>query len=713
MLRSTLLIAALLLLAIPVVQAAVLPAGNATIEGIVKDAQTGEALPGAHIVLVNTSLGASGDINGKYVIRAVPAGSYTLRVTYVGYKTVTAPLTVEEGASLKRDFSLTAVSIEGETVVVTAQASGQNAAINQQLSANQITNVVSAARIQELPDANAAESVGRLPGVSVIRDGGEGTQIVIRGLQPKYNTISIDGVRMASSNPNDRSTDLSMISPFSLEGIEVSKTTTADQDADVLGGSVNFTMREAKGEQAGLGYNFIVQGGYNGLSSAYNKYNNYRYVGSIDGRFFDERFGIFAQADIERRNLASNEFGASYGNLGNTNEYITNGLNLNDIARDRQRQNGTLVMDYRLPEGKLSMSNFFSSGSTAVQNRGQFFSTASNYQQYSLAYSNSKLATITNALTLEQDIPIFHLTARVSHAYSETKDPDDWTITFQQAPAGLSNFINKSSVIPTSIPPAAIVDPTSTYLNSLISSNNFSRERAYTGSLDFETNITVSDLVSTAIKFGGKYRYQTRSYTQDQYTGQGLGLLSAKLVDSLIAMHFPGTQSYANTTSIPVGPFLDPGYSYGGFLNGDYNMTLPLSYGMLADMAHFVRTNPTILNTPNDLAYFHDNFNSNSYNYDGHEGQGAFYVMATIKIGPDITFIPGVRYQDLNRTYTAPRGIENTQSALGGPYTFYDTTLTVNNGYWLPDILLRYKPLSWFDVRLSYTNTISYPDYQA
>ena len=128
------------------------------------------------------------------------------------------PLKVGEGENLKQDFKLVAVSIEGETVVVTAQASGQNAAINQQLASNTVTNVVSAARIQELPDANAAESVGRLPGVSVLRSGGEGTQIVIRGLQPKYNNVTVDGVRMASSNPNDRSVDLSMISPFPLRG---------------------------------------------------------------------------------------------------------------------------------------------------------------------------------------------------------------------------------------------------------------------------------------------------------------------------------------------------------------------------------------------------------------------------------------------------------------------------------------------------------------
>jgi TonB-dependent receptor len=87
--------------------------------------------------------------------------------------------------------------------------------------------------------------------------------------------------------------------------------------------------------------------------------------------------------------------------------------------------------------------------------------------------------------------------------------------------------------------------------------------------------------------------------------------------------------------------------------------------------------------------------------------------MATINLGPDITIIPGVRYQDLQTTYTAPRGLQNSSSGVGGAYLHYDTTVVVDHAYWLPDVILRYKPLSWFDVRLSYTNTLAYPDYSA
>ena len=78
-----------------------------------------------------------------------------------------------DGQSFERQFSLDPEALEGETVNVTVQAEGQKAAINQQLSSKSIVNVVSSARIQELPDANAAESIGRLPGVLLPGLGGK------------------------------------------------------------------------------------------------------------------------------------------------------------------------------------------------------------------------------------------------------------------------------------------------------------------------------------------------------------------------------------------------------------------------------------------------------------------------------------------------------------------------------------------------------------
>ncbi len=693
-------------------------AEGAKISGIAKDAATGEPLFGSNVILVGTSLGAATDIEGKYSITNVPPGSYTLRATYIGYVEKQTKIKVKQGEKLVENFKLEPVGIKGETIVVTAQATGQTQAINQQLSSDKITNVVSAAKIQELPDANAAESVGRLPGMSVLRSGGEGDQVVIRGLAPKYNQIMINGVQLSSSNPNDRSTDLSMISSNMLEGISVSKTVTPDMDANVIGGVVNFELREAKVIKPGVPqFGLTIEGAYNGLSDANNKLNNYKYVGSAEDRFLNDKLGIFAQLDIERKNLTSNELGAGYTHAGSSlSQYYTQTLTLNDIPRDRQRYNGTVVMDYLIPNGKIKFSNFLSSGKTDVQNRSETYDLVNNLHNYNLAYSNSTLNIISNSLSYQQQIPIFDVTVKLSHSYSETKDPNDWSVGFQQASAGLDIYNGAVNIIPQNIPKSAVNNTNKTYLTSLTNNSSFSRSREFSGSLDLKTVINISDLISSDIKFGGAYSYQTRSYAFNQYSGQGLGLTSASFVDNLIANHFPTTTGYANTTSIPISPFLDPNYNYGKFLGGDYPMTLPLNYAMLSEMVNYVNKNAGLISkTPGaNIAYFYDTFQSTTNNYSGNEYKSAFYLMGTIKVGPDITIIPGVRYQNLETDYTAPRGHQTTASATGGgSYIYNDTSFTLSHPYWLPDVSLRYKPLSWFDVRLSYTNTVAYPDYNS
>lgn len=690
-------------------------AASANIHGLVKDKQTGEVLLGANVVLVNTSMGAASDNHGKYLIQNVPPGKYTLRASYIGYNNAEVIVDIAEGKNIEENFELVPVTVVGQTVTVTGQASGQLQSINKQLSSEQITSVVSAHRIQELPDANAAETLGRLPGIAVLRSGGEGNEIVIRGLGPQYNQVMINGVRMASTDAFTRSEDLSMISSNSLEGITVAKTVTPDMDANVFGGVVNFELREAQVDIPGVPqFSLLAQGGYNNLSNVYNKFNNYKYVVSGEDRFFDNSLGIFLQFDFERKNLSSNEFGADYTHFSKSySDYLTNSLNLRDIPRDRQRANGTLVMDYKLDKGALKFSNFLSSGKTDIQNRTESFDILHNLHDYILESNNSTLNVITNALKFDYQLPVVNSEILLSHSYSETKTPNDWSFTFRQGSAGLEPFVNETNLNPRNIPPAANNILSSTYLYNIITNNSFSRERNLTGKLDLWTDWNISDLVSARIKVGGIYSYQTRSYYYEQATGQGLGLESAKFVDSLIASQFESTRPYINTTSLPIGPFIDPDFDYGKFLGGDYNMGAPLNLSMLGQTAKMLKDNINLIATRDAIAYFFDSFNSITNNYDGHENQSGVYLMTTVKVGEDITIIPGVRFQDLKTRYTAPRGMQNTASTTGGPYLHYDTTVTVEHSYWLPDASLRYKPLPWFDVRLSYTNTLSYPDFNA
>ena len=235
-------------------------AGSGIIKGKILDKLTGDPLIGATVAVVGTSLGAPSNLNGEFIIHDVPVGEKTLKISYIGYLTITEQVVVPDGSVVEKDFRLQPQAVEGQAVIVTAQAKGQQEAINQQLSSDNIVNVVSSEKMKELPDANIAESIGRLPGVSLDRQNGEADKIIVRGMSPQFNKITIEGVPMVSmsggqaggyysgggNTTSDRSIDLSMLSDDLVKGVELSKSLRADMDADAIGGTVNFTLNEAK-----------------------------------------------------------------------------------------------------------------------------------------------------------------------------------------------------------------------------------------------------------------------------------------------------------------------------------------------------------------------------------------------------------------------------------------------------------------------------------
>ncbi|MEJ2543621.1 MAG: carboxypeptidase-like regulatory domain-containing protein, partial [Calditrichaceae bacterium] len=99
--------------------------GSGRVAGLILDKVSGDPLPGANLMLEGTSLGASTDLNGEYLISKVPPGSYNLVVKYIGYKELSIPINVEPDERVYQLVELEYVAIEGETIVVTAQAEGQ------------------------------------------------------------------------------------------------------------------------------------------------------------------------------------------------------------------------------------------------------------------------------------------------------------------------------------------------------------------------------------------------------------------------------------------------------------------------------------------------------------------------------------------------------------------------------------------------------------
>ena len=162
------------------------------LKGVVSDSLNNNELIGANVFLVGTSLGAATNIEGKFTISSIDEGKYIVKVSYIGYKSKETEVTIKSSEPTILNVQLTLDVLVGEEVVVTGQMMGQVSAINQQRTSNTIINVVSEEKIKELPDANATESIGRLPGVSRLRCGGEANKIVLRGLADNVTVVTID-----------------------------------------------------------------------------------------------------------------------------------------------------------------------------------------------------------------------------------------------------------------------------------------------------------------------------------------------------------------------------------------------------------------------------------------------------------------------------------------------------------------------------------------
>jgi len=687
-------------------------AQTAIIRGTVVDLTTKDPLPGANIILMGTSIGAASDNEGKFLIKNIPPGSYKVRASYIGYESTELEVILVKDRISETDFQLNPVGVEGETVTVSAQASGQNEAINQQLSSIQIKNVVSLARIQELPDANAAESVARLPGVSIIREGGEGSQVVIRGLSPQYNQITIDGIQLPgnvvsndqssqSSSLGDRATNLSMISSSMLGGIEVIKAITPDMDAAVLGGVVNFGLRKASKENANRpAIEILTQNGYNALK---NTYGDYMVTGSYEQRFFDQKLGLFLQGSIEKRNRSSNQLNVDFelndklhGEAGIPD---LQSLTLTDVKRTRKRNGITAVLDYEHSAGEIGLMNFFSSSNTTSIYRDERVVQATNDIFYSATDSDNKLNVITNLLSIKQEIPVFHIDLKFSHTYSESHSPENLEFVFWQQEGGLAGLGNLAKLNPKVLASLAKPDQTIASLETIGATGNFSKDRVLTGAVDLQTDFVFSNSISAKLKFGGMYQYRYRSYDFDYGHGGNIHLGGGNTVLQILK-HYPDMEQFQS--SVTVTNFIDHSYSFGNFLKGDYNIVYPIDVNFMHTIYDIVKVGAS------PESFQNNDHQSIIYDYDGNEKKSAFYLMPTINLGEVITVLPGVRYQNLTTSYFAHRWEE-----IPGKFQISDTTVTKPHGYWLPMIHLIYKPIDWLQIHFAYTNTLNYPDFNA
>jgi TonB-dependent receptor len=224
---------------------ALLAAQTGTLRGTVND-ELGLGMPGATVVIEALQIGAAADVNGNFIIYDVPAGTHTVTFRYLGYNGASQDVTVKTGEVSTITVSLEpGVTLGDEVLILGDRLKGQAKALNRQRALPNITNIVAADQIGRFPDANIGDAMKRIPGITMQGDQGEARNIIVRGLAPQLNSITINGDRIPSAEGDNRNIQMDLIPSDMVQAIEVNKAVTPDMDGDAIGGSINLVTRKA------------------------------------------------------------------------------------------------------------------------------------------------------------------------------------------------------------------------------------------------------------------------------------------------------------------------------------------------------------------------------------------------------------------------------------------------------------------------------------
>ncbi|GAB6094694.1 TonB-dependent receptor [Desulfatiferula olefinivorans] len=312
-----------------------------TVKGHVSDALYGYYLEGASVTSDSAQTVTQSEGDGFYRL-TLPAGSHTLTFKYQGYEPVTRTVTVADEKDLILDVSLGEGSLELSEMVVKGRLYGEMRSLNMQKAADAFKNIVSSDAIGELPDQNAAESVSRLPGVSVARDQGEGRFVVIRGIDPNLNSTSLGGIPVASPDDSDRAVLLDVIPSDIIESLSVSKTVLPDEPHDGIGGHVSVDMPSAF-DKEGRSFKGTIQANHNELADK----TNGRFSTSFSDQFgTDNRFGFLGAVSYDKRELASDNQEASPWELDGGN-WVPTELEYREYDLMRERWGLVTNLEFR------------------------------------------------------------------------------------------------------------------------------------------------------------------------------------------------------------------------------------------------------------------------------------------------------------------------------------------------------------------------------
>ena len=188
-----------------------------------------------------------------------------------------------------------------EEIEVVGIARSIKSAIDTKRNSYQVSDGISAEDMGKFPDANLAEALQRVPGVSIDRDGGEGRFVSVRGMGPTFTVVTVNGREMASEN-EDRSFSFDTLAAELVSGVNVYKASSASQTEGGIGGVVDV--------KTAMPFDFDGFKAMGSLEANYEENSGETTPqGSVlvSNTFMDDRLGILGSLTYQKRETESTQ----------------------------------------------------------------------------------------------------------------------------------------------------------------------------------------------------------------------------------------------------------------------------------------------------------------------------------------------------------------------------------------------------------------------
>ncbi|HZR27773.1 MAG TPA: TonB-dependent receptor [Terriglobales bacterium] len=666
---------------------------NSTITGRVSDS-THALLQGARIEVQPTGQTAVSSSKGEFTISGLVAGHYTVTVSYVGFTPFTSELNIIPGGVANVDVVLQVEAKSEEITVNGGREHGEIEALNRERTADNILQVLPSEVITSLPNTNIADAVGRLPSVSLERDEGEGKYVQIRGTEPRLSNVTVDGLHLPSPE-GVRNVKLDAIPSDLVDSVEISKTLSANQEGDAIGGSVNLVTKTAHDDPY---VSVLAMGGYTPIQTG--RWLD-QFTATAGQRFGKEkRFGILlgGSFDWNERGIYDIEPGQLFNPLTNGQFFSgPNAIDYRDYWYNRSRYGFGGTADYKL--GEFS-SVYFRGLFSRFNDSGQDWIYSPAVGSFDTANGPVGISNVDGSSSFTQvwrtpQQRIFSVAAGARHDIGTTIITYDLSLGQGRQVGGFP----RASFVPNPNDPNAplnnnvkfsvdtthpftpkfnvlngmnIFDPTSYFLDGYQTANNHNYERDVTGSFSVIHQYNIGSHYGS-FEIGSKVRDSRKSQLDNQ-------------------QFFDGDDSLP--LSSVLGAFRNSDYYFGKYQFGptsDWNKVVALANANLGGAVTENSNKELVRSIPNDYVI--------------NERVSAGYAMNTINFGP-VRLQAGVR-------------IEATDDSLLGNHVLldngkYQTTAPVigNHDYIdvLPSVQVQY---SFGDnkIRAAYGMGIARPNF--